>query len=123
MKKAIVTLAIGEDYINRWRAFCEPNWKAYAKKYGYELIIFDKPLDNSIRASSRSAAWQKCLILDQVAVNKFDRVVWMDSDIVINDALALDIVSLVPKESIGGTDAFSFYTGKFYSFLFEIYEQ
>lgn len=122
MKKAIVTLAIGENYFNKWKLFCEPNWKSYAKKYGYELIIFDKCLDSSDRAVSRSTAWQKCLILEQPEVKIFDRVIWMDSDIIINDKLAPDLIPIVPEEKIGGTDAFSFYTYNFYTFLFDIYE-
>lgn len=121
MKKALVTLAIGESYFSKWKTFCEPNWKSYAKKYGYELIVLDKYLDTSDRGISRSPAWQKCLILEQPEVKKFDRVVWMDSDIIINDELAPDLISIVPEEKIGGTNAFSFYTEDFYAFLFEIY--
>lgn len=123
MKKAIATLILGKNYVDKWKSFSENNWTSYAKKYGFELVIFDKPLDNSKRALSRSAAWQKCLILDQLSIKKFDKVVWMDSDIVINAATAPDIVTEVPDTYIGASDAFSFYTKELYSSLFEIFEK
>lgn len=52
--KAIVTLAIGEEYRHQWRTVCRANWQAYADKHGYDLICIDRPLDDSKRARGRS---------------------------------------------------------------------
>ena len=60
-KQAIVTLAIGADYAERFEHHCRANWSAYAKRHGFDLIVITEPLDTSDRARRRSPAWQKCL--------------------------------------------------------------
>jgi hypothetical protein len=119
MKKALVTIAIGYPFIDYWHQYCKKSWQAYANKYGYELIVFDEPLDKSERAANRSPAWQKCLILNHEKTKGFERVVWLDADILINDKTAPDIVSVVPREKIGGTDSYSFYSRSIYKTLDE----
>jgi hypothetical protein len=103
MKTALVTLIIGTNYHDGWRELCEPGWRAYAERHGYDLIAIDRPLDNSARALSRSPAWQKCLILSPFVCGGYDRIVWVDSDIIINPA-APSITKGVPIERIGATD-------------------
>jgi hypothetical protein len=82
MRVAVVTLVIGHTYLDRWKFQCEPGWRAYCQRHGYDLVVIDHALDTSARAQSRSPAWQKCLILD--GLTQYDRVVWIDADIVIN---------------------------------------
>jgi len=106
-KQAIVTLAIGADYAERFERHCRANWSSYAKRHGFDLIVITEPLDTSERAKSRSPAWQKCLILDAPQIAGYDRVVWVDSDICINPA-APSILDGVPPERIGATDEHSF---------------
>ena len=36
-KQAIVTLAIGADYAERFERYCRANWTAYAKRHGFDL--------------------------------------------------------------------------------------
>jgi hypothetical protein len=103
MKTAIVTIAIGAAYSARWQSHCEPGWSRYAARYGFQLIVVDRPLDQTPRASARSPAWQKCLVLRPDVAGSFDRVVWIDSDILINDR-APSIVEGIPFEKIGATD-------------------
>ena len=102
MKAAIVTLAIGDAYLNRWRAHCESGWSRYAERHGLELIVIDKPLDQTFRAAARSPAWQKCLVLRPDIAGSFDRIIWIDSDVLINDR-APSIAEGVPRK-IGATD-------------------
>ena len=106
IKKAIVTLIIGEHYSKRWRKLCAANWQKYAELHGYDLICIDQPLDDSSRAKSRSAAWQKCLILSDERVKKYDRVVWIDSDIFINPNSPC-VVSHIPEDKVGAVSAFA----------------
>ena len=103
MTTTIVTLAIGEAYLRRWRRMCEPGWRVYAKRHGYDLLVIENPLDEGARATARSPAWQKCLILENAVAGSHDRVVWIDSDIVINPA-APAITQGVPIEAIGVVD-------------------
>ena len=103
--KAIVTLVIGQQYQQRWNTICANNWQYYADKHGYDLICIDKPLDNSARAQSRSPAWQKCLILGDEKVKNYERIVWIDSDILINPHSPC-IVSQVPEDKVGAASTF-----------------
>ncbi|MFB2969972.1 tetratricopeptide repeat protein [Aerosakkonema sp. BLCC-F183] len=105
--KAIVTLAIGEKYLQLWQSFAQDNWQKYADKYGYDLICIDTPLDTSERAQARSPAWQKCLILSQEFSQHYERIVWIDSDILINTSNAPCIVEGVPLEKVGSVDYWS----------------
>ena len=106
-RKAIVTLAIGRDYSERFEQVCRKNWTAYAERHGFDVIVFKEPLDASVRAQRRSPAWQKCLVLSAPEVAGCERVVWVDSDICINPA-APSIVDGVPMELIGAIDEHSY---------------
>jgi len=101
-QKAIVTIAIGQNYYANWKKFCEPNWRQYGERYGFDLICLERPLDTSERARMRSVAWQKCLILGQDFAGSYDQICWIDSDIMIN-AFAPDIAAGVPLDKVGAT--------------------
>lgn len=104
--KAIVTLAIGKNYRDRWYGLCYANWRRYAELHGYDVLCIDSPLDESPRAKSRSACWQKCLILGDQRVQKYNRVVWVDSDILINPHSPC-IVDRVPEDKVGAVEMFA----------------
>lgn len=97
--RALVTLAVGENYSAIWREFCEPNWRRYAEKYHFDLICLSQLLDTSSQAQGRSPAWQKCLIPN--FAQRYERVIWIDADVVINDRVAPDIAEGVPVEKVG----------------------
>ena len=99
-KIAIVTLCVGQRYLELWRKYCARNWQAYAARHGYALEILEAPLDPSPRGMARSMSWQKCLILATPRAFKYDRVIWVDADIVVNPA-APPIHDGVPPEKIG----------------------
>jgi len=99
--KAIVTLAIGQKFLENWKNLCQANWQKYADRHGYDLICIEKPLDDSARAQKRSPSWQKCLILGEESVNKYDRVVWVDADVLLNWANAPCIVEGVAVDKVG----------------------
>lgn len=99
--KAIVTLLIGEKYLKSWKRFCSQNWQKYADKHGYDVICIDTPLDDSERAKGRNPTWQKCLILSQDFSHNYQRIVWVDSDILINWAMAPCIVKGVEVDKVG----------------------
>ena len=107
VKKAIVTLAVGRAYSERFEQFCRKNWMDYAARHGYDLVVFKDALDTSERAARRSPAWQKCLVLGAPEVSGYERVVWVDSDIYLNPA-APSVVDGVPIECVGCTDEHAF---------------
>ncbi|MET0275172.1 MAG: hypothetical protein ABW360_19465 [Phenylobacterium sp.] len=94
-RRAIVTLVVGEEYARIWKVMCEASWQAYAERWGYDLLVITEPLDASPRGMERSFAWQKLLILDQPWSRAYERIVWIDADILISD-IAPDIVGCVP---------------------------
>jgi hypothetical protein len=101
-KKCIVTLLIGEKYQERWRTYYKDSWDKYAKIHGYDIIVVDDYLDQTERAKSRSPHWQKLLITEDERVKRYESVVWMDSDILINFHEAPCIVdSHANKHKIG----------------------
>ncbi len=106
MNKAIVTLAIGKKYLQLWKRLCQSNWKLYADTHGYDIICIDKPLDDSERARTRSPSWQKCLVLSQEFSKQYERIIWLDTDILINPE-APCIVQNIPGEKIGAVDEYS----------------
>jgi hypothetical protein len=101
-KAALVTLAIGEEYLARWKRYCEFGWRRYAERHGLDLIVLTEPIDRSERAIARSCAWQKCLVLSQDFVRDYRQVMLLDCDIVINHQTAPDITVQVSEEFIGG---------------------
>ena len=107
-RKAIVTIAIGDRYLQHWKRTCEPNWRTYASQHGFDLICIDKPLDDSERARKRSPAWQKCLILSQDYASRYERIVWLDADILINAHAAPPVDENVPVDKVGVAEEFTF---------------
>lgn len=100
-RKAIVTIVHGERYQRIWRRFSLPNWRRYAARHGYELLVLEQPLDTSLRARSRSIAWQKLLVAGHPNARTYDVLVWMDADVVINPWLAPCIASSLSTDQIG----------------------
>lgn len=105
LKKAIVTLAIGKYYLERWNRFCFPTWQAYAKRHGYDIICIENPIDSSGRHNN-DYCWHKCLILGQEKLSGYERVVWLDADIVINPNSPC-VTAGVPEDKIGAVEMFS----------------
>ncbi len=105
-RKALVTIAIGDKFQREWTTLCRNNWQAYADKHNYDLISITSTLDSSERGQNRNPSWQKCLILSQDWSSQYDRIVWLDADILINTASAPCVAAEVPLEKVGGTDYF-----------------
>jgi hypothetical protein len=106
MKKALVTLTIGDRYIANYKRFCHDSWNKYAQKHNLDLVVIASMIDDSLRAQSRSPAWQKCLILSHEDVKKYDQVAWVDSDILINPT-SPSVFEDVPIEMIGAVDCWA----------------
>lgn len=94
-RQAIVTVLVGETYVETWRVLCQPNWQAYADRHGFDLIVIAHLPDMSERGQGRSPAWQKLLVLDQPWSSAYERIVWVDADIVMSNH-APNILAVVP---------------------------
>lgn len=94
---AIVTLAIGDDYFTVWNRVARMSWERYAARHGMDVIVVVVPFEPR---DARSPAWQKCLILSQSWSALYDRLVWVDADIVINSAAPDILVSSGPPHMV-----------------------
>ena len=104
--RAIVTLAIGRPYAELWNGICEPLWRRYGERHGYDVLCFDEPFDRSERARTRSPAWQKCLVLGQPAVRDYEQVVWVDVDMLPHPD-APSVADGVAPERVGAVDEYA----------------
>jgi hypothetical protein len=120
--KAITTLVVGQKYYDLWHDYARHSWERYAAQHGFDLHIFNQPLDNSARARGRSVSWQKCLVLQQPQLAGYSQVVWIDSDVIINTVQAPDIVLSVPESQIGAVDAYSLFNPKLFNQAYTHYE-
>lgn len=115
MKKALVTLAVGEHHSGLFEKYCLSNWQEYCYKFDFELIVIKSSLDESVRGVNRSVAWQKLLILSQTWSSEYDQIVWVDSDVVINSEYAYDITEGVPVDKVGAVDTHSIPTKEIFA--------
>ena len=100
MRKAIVTLTVGDPYRRMWNDLFREGWSRYAKRHGYDLFAICEPLRPD--PFTRSVNWQKLLICSDPRFADYDRIVWLDSDIAIHEA-APSVVDAVPEDRIGIT--------------------
>lgn len=94
MKKAIFTLAIGDNPM--YRAAVE-SFKAYGEKIGADVIVSDQ-LHYKIHVNNpkfdASPAWSEKLYISEI-LKKYDRVLYLDADIIVTP-WARDIFSQYP---------------------------
>ena len=80
MKIAICTLVVGERFEKLFEKFCLRSWEHYCRSHNYELFVFRKPF---AVLAGKSFAWQKLLLLEQPELAGFDKIIWLDADIII----------------------------------------
>ena len=89
MTTAICTLVVGERFEKLFDEFSRTSWERYCATHGYKLFIFRKPFAN---LPDKSFAWQKLFLLEQPELQSFDKIIWLDADIIIaENAPALDV--------------------------------
>lgn len=81
MKVALCTFVIGERFEKLFDRYSARSWQEYCRAHGYQLFVFRKPFRP---LPGKSLAWQKLFTLDQPDLDRFDQVIWLDSDILIN---------------------------------------
>jgi hypothetical protein len=97
---AMVTIVIGRDYADTWQRAARPSWERYAQRCGFDIVVIQAPFDVH---DQRSPAWQKCLVLSQPWSARFDSVVWVDADIVINEGAPNILDSVTDRTRVAAT--------------------
>jgi hypothetical protein len=103
-RRVIASLGTGphKQLLDIARKTIEP----YAQRHGYELALHTQPTD-----LTRPAPWSKIQILRDL-VERFDLVVWLDSDLVIVDRRR-DIATELAPDSFLGLVEHRFATSRF----------
>lgn len=91
MKTAICTLVVGSRFERLFRDYVFQSWRNYCCNHGYELIVFGKLL---VDLPGKSPSWQKLFVLEQPELQGFEKIIWLDADIIIRrDAPAIEVPS------------------------------
>jgi hypothetical protein len=106
-RTALTTLLVGARLTHLFRKSSFLSWKIYCERFGFDLVIFDTPLDDTLRGIHRSPAWQKCLVADSNALKKYATVCWIDADVIINHRMAPSIFDHVPIGTVGAVEAWA----------------
>lgn len=112
-ERALVTIALGDAYRRLFHDKAEAGWKTYCDRHGFDLVVFEVPLDTSPRATARSPAWQKCLVLERPELAAYRQVCWVDTDILIRPD-APSVFAHVPEDKVGSVDAYGVPTAGIY---------
>ncbi len=120
-KKALVTMAIGQTYQDLFDQHAKNTFLAYCKKFKYDLVCITEALDQSERARQRSPAWQKLLVLSQPWSSDYTQILWLDTDIIINNNNATDIAEDAPLHKVSAVDQYVIPTKELYRLAFERY--
>ena len=89
MKKAIVTVCIGNRY-EEIAKITHPTIKQYAEKIGAEFIVINQP--------SRYPHWEKFELYNLLI--KYNRIIYLDTDIIVRDDCP-DLFEMIPETKIG----------------------
>lgn len=87
MKVLLITLAIGERYLQIYNLLFRKSHEAYAKKHGYDFIIIDNFLSIKTKFPIQHpdlVSFQKILVCNQPFSINYDFIIFIDADILIN---------------------------------------
>ena len=98
----IVSVVIGDDYLQKWTSVCKKNWLAYCDKHHLGLAIITK----TSNSKNTNLYWQKYFIGKYLAeLTEVSNICYLDYDILINpisgnifDAFDKDKIGLVSQE-------------------------
>jgi hypothetical protein len=89
MKTAICTVVIGERFERLFDLYVLASWQGYCSRHGYELVVFRRQLTILL---NKSPSWQKLFILRQPELRGFQKIIWLDADIIIrSDAPPIEV--------------------------------
>jgi hypothetical protein len=77
MKELVVTIAIGEKYLDNFNRHFRASQERFAKKIGRDYLVVDDWIENT----GKNPSWQKMLLFRHPAVKDYDRVAFFDADI------------------------------------------
>jgi lipopolysaccharide biosynthesis glycosyltransferase len=89
MKKAVVTICIGDEF-KSLSELTHPTIRKYAERVGAEFIVID--------TCKTTPHWEKFYMYD--LLNTYDRIIYLDTDLIVRDDCP-DLFEVVPYNQIG----------------------
>lgn len=102
----LVTVVIGPLYQRMYKALFYENHKAFARKFGYDIHVVTDFLDKK-QAHSCFISLQKSLVCSQAFSARYNKLIYVDADILFNLQNASPHDLLVDNEKIYIADEFS----------------
>lgn len=106
-KVLLVTFALGEKYIQKYNQLWKPSHEAYCQKHGYDLMVLTEFLDKPVDAALHIDANNRLLVCSQVWSDKYDFIIYLDADILINPNAPAIHTAYNYQDKIGIVDEFS----------------
>jgi len=104
--KCIVSIIMGEHYLQHWNHYFKNSWVHYANRHQYDLLIIDQSILEKQQLTRAEVKFQKFKLLELEVLKTYERVVYLDSDILISER-APCIASTVPNGKIGMVSEFN----------------
>ena len=83
MKVLLITIAIGDKYLEEYNKLFRQSQKDYADKCGYDFIVITDFIDNNNRHRD-TISFNKILVCSPEWANNYDFIIFIDADILIN---------------------------------------
>jgi hypothetical protein len=101
-RSALVTTAIGSNYLQDFISYSLPYWLLYAQKHQLAIIALTDIEAFNQKDSSMNGAWLKLLAPSVVArfFPRMERIALVDTDVIINP-IAPDVFHACPNQEIG----------------------
>jgi len=106
MKCAVVTIAIGEKYLQEYNDIFRPHTERYCQKYGYDFILITEyslaskyPIDKFVNIMKWTLSYRE-------DIQKYDRIAIVDADMIITP-LCPPIRELELDGKVGVVDEYS----------------
>ena len=106
MKVALVTIAIGEDYLKRYNEYFRPSHEVYASKNNYDFKVITDFLDPAMRILD-TITLSKLLLCSQSWSLDYEFIIFIDADILINPNSPPIHTLCEGKDGIGMVDEYS----------------
>ena len=83
MKICLITICIGEKYLQQYNTLFRPSQEKYAKKCGYDFKVITDYIDGP--KHSHLISLNKILVCDYNWEKEYDFIIFIDADIIINE--------------------------------------
>jgi hypothetical protein len=102
----VVTVVIGGEYQERYKALFFENHKAYASKCGYDMTVVTDYLDKNNQHPC-FISLQKSLVCSQEFSQKYKKIIYVDADVLFNIKTGTPLHLLTENEKIYIADEYT----------------